>query len=320
MNIAILGAGALGSILAAHLARGGEEVVLLARGARADYLRQHGVRLTGLADFTQAVPVVTNPRDVKSADVLIVTVKTYDTETALEGVSHIDAGCVLSIQNGIYKNEQLQRCFGAHRTLGAIAVFSGEVMQDGVARFTINEGFYIGETPAGDSPRVEGLVAALNRSGIRSFASSQIRSAEWSKFVIFAGAMVLAALTRLETYKALKDTDLAYLRVILQNEMAELAGRLGIPLLDLGTMRVKTQTSIPVEEAVAQVVRDGEAMEDRGATTHKVSTLQDLERGRRIEVEETLGYAVRKGQELGLSMPNVEFSYRLLSGINRYLK
>ena len=79
MKIVILGAGALGSIIGGHLARAGEEVTLIARGLRAVYVQQHGITLTGLADFTVSVAVTTEPQAVREADVLVVAVKTYDT-------------------------------------------------------------------------------------------------------------------------------------------------------------------------------------------------------------------------------------------------
>src|SRR5262245_36396304 len=78
MYIVILGAGALGTVLGAHLARAGEDVTLLARGQRAAYLQEHGATITGLVDFTVPVTVVTDPQQVHAADALIVTVKTYD--------------------------------------------------------------------------------------------------------------------------------------------------------------------------------------------------------------------------------------------------
>jgi 2-dehydropantoate 2-reductase len=112
MNIVILGAGALGTVLGAHLAKAGEEVTLLARGHRAAYLQEHGATLTGLADFTVPVTVVTDPHQVREADVLIVTVKTYDMEAALDSVNYIQVGSVLSIQNGVLKDEQLASIFG----------------------------------------------------------------------------------------------------------------------------------------------------------------------------------------------------------------
>src|SRR5438094_4587117 len=105
MRIVILGAGALGTVLGAHLARAGEDVTLIARGQRAAYLQEHGATITGLVDFTVPVRVVTNPSPTHDADVLIVTVKTYDMESALAAVKHLDVGSVLSIQNGVLKNE-----------------------------------------------------------------------------------------------------------------------------------------------------------------------------------------------------------------------
>src|SRR5215831_20883990 len=86
MKIVILGAGALGTVLGAHLARGGEDVTLIARGQRAVYLQAHGATLTGLVDFTVPVRVVTDPSQVHDADVLMVTVKTYDMGPALQSI------------------------------------------------------------------------------------------------------------------------------------------------------------------------------------------------------------------------------------------
>jgi 2-dehydropantoate 2-reductase len=112
MKVVILGVRALGSIIGGHLARAGEEVTLIARGQRAAYVQQHGLTLTGLADFTVPVAVSTRPQDVRKADVLVVAVKTYDTEAALARVSHLKVGSVLSIQNGVLKDEQLAHTFG----------------------------------------------------------------------------------------------------------------------------------------------------------------------------------------------------------------
>ena len=149
MKIVILGAGALGTVLGAHLARAGEDVTLLARGQRAAYLQEHGATITGLVDFTVPVPVVTDPSQVHNADVLMVTVKTYDMASALASVKHLDVGSVLSIQNGVLKNEQLAQTFGWDKVLGAMAAFSAEVLPTGTVRFTVNQGLYLGSCPRG---------------------------------------------------------------------------------------------------------------------------------------------------------------------------
>lgn len=319
MNIVILGAGALGSIIGGHLARAGAEVTLIARGQRAAYVRQHGLTLTGLADFTVPVAVTTEPQAVREADVLVVAVKTYDTEAALASVSHLKVGSVLSIQNGVLKNEQLAHTFGWDKTLGAAAVLSGEVTPAGPVRFTLNEYFALGELPQGTSARVEALVTALGRTGIRAEAAAQMRTVEWSKYALFMSWMAPAVLTRLETYKFLTHPDTAAIVVQILQETSRLAAWRGIALEDRGPLPVKTLCSMPIPEAVATIRRFGAVMETQ-APAHKLSTLQDLERGRRLEIEETLGYAVRKGLELDVSLPTIETCYRLIAGINQWAR
>src|SRR5262245_64501087 len=98
MKIVIMGAGALGTVMGAHLARAGEDVTLLARGQRAAYLQEHGATITGLVDFTVPVRVVTDPSLVRSADVLIVIVKTYDMAYALRVIKPLQVESVLSLQ------------------------------------------------------------------------------------------------------------------------------------------------------------------------------------------------------------------------------
>src|SRR5215467_3805121 len=136
MHIVILGAGALGTVLGAHLARAGEDVTLIARGQRAAYLQEHGATITGLVDFTVPVCVVTDPSQLHDADALIVTVKTYDMVSALQSVKHLDVGSVLSIQNGVLKNEQLAQTFGWEKVLGAMIIMGAEVLPTGIVRCT----------------------------------------------------------------------------------------------------------------------------------------------------------------------------------------
>lgn len=75
MKVVVLGAGALGSILAGHLARAGEDVTLISRGARAHYLQHHGITITGLVDFTIPCAVVTDPARLSHADVARLTLR-----------------------------------------------------------------------------------------------------------------------------------------------------------------------------------------------------------------------------------------------------
>ncbi len=318
MKVVVLGAGALGSILAGHLARAGEDVTLIARGARAHYLQHNGVTITGLVDFTIPCAVVTDPARLSHADVCVVTVKTYDMISALASMRHLAVSSVLSVQNGVLKNEQLATVFGGEKVLGATAVLSGEVLPAGPVRFTVNQGISIGELPQGISERVTRLVGTLERAGILAEATEQIQAAEWSKFGGWVGWTALAVLTRLETYKFLSDAATAVVGVRLMRETAALATQMGVPLEDNPPFNVKTIAAVSEQQAVEILQETGTMMGSR-APTHRMSGLQDLERGRRLEVEETLGHVVTKAGEQGVPVPTVETCYHLISGLNRFV-
>ncbi len=317
MRIVVLGAGALGSIIAGHLARAGEDVTLIARGERARYLEQNGITITGQSEFNTHCVVASDPSILSEADVLIVAVKTHDTESAISSVDHLNVSSVLSVQNGVVADATISRVFGEANTVGASASFSGEVLADGTVRFTVNGGFYVGELPDGTSERVLELAATLERSGIHSKAVSNIRTVQWSKFVGWLGGMPVAVLTRLESYKFCSDPDSAAICVRLVRETAALADEAGIPLEDSPPFPLKAIISGTEQEAVGKLGEVG-AMLESEAPSHRWSTLQDLERGRYLEVEETLGYVVTEARKKGIPVPTVETCYLLINGINRF--
>jgi 2-dehydropantoate 2-reductase len=277
-------------------------------------VKQSGITITGLSDFTVPVAVVTDPKTVTEADVLVVAVKTYDTDAALKSVGHLTIGSALSIQNGVLKDEQLAHTFGWDTTLGAAAFLSGGVTPDGPVNFTVNEYLVLGELPTGVSPRVRDLAAALVGAGIRAETVADIRSVEWSKYALFMSWMIPAVLTRLPSYKFQVNPETAAVVARLVRETGLLAAKLGIALEDREPLPMKTLYEAPLADAVTAIRRFGGVMQTR-APAHKVSTLQDLEAGRRLEVEETLGYAVRKGAELGIELPALQTCYRLIAAI-----
>jgi 2-dehydropantoate 2-reductase len=319
MNIVILGAGALGTVLGAHLARAGEDVTLIARGHRAAFLQEHGATITGLVDFTIPVRVVTDPQQVHNADVLMVTVKTYDMVSALHSVKHLEIGSVFSIQNGVLKDEQLAQTFGWEKVLGAMAFTGAEVLPTGTVRFTLNQGMYLGELPVGTSARVQTLGDTLERVGIVAHVTPSIQALEWSKYVSWVCSMAPAVLTRLETYKLFQDAQIASIVAAILQEMTQLATARAIVLADLPFFPTQTLSALSVDAMVTQLRQIG----DRWASLmphNKMSILQDVERGKRLEVEETLGYAVQQGAALGIPMPTMDVCYNLIAGINHYLQ
>src|SRR5258708_6353341 len=112
MHFVVIGAGALGSIYAAYLAKGGHQVSLVARGARAAALAKHGIGVVGEGKFTVRCNIVTQPETLREADVVIVAIKTYDMAQALASLGGLKVNTALSVQNGVLKNQQLGEAFG----------------------------------------------------------------------------------------------------------------------------------------------------------------------------------------------------------------
>ncbi|HEV2271596.1 MAG TPA: 2-dehydropantoate 2-reductase [Steroidobacteraceae bacterium] len=316
-EFAILGAGAIGSILAAHLARAGHTVTVIARGDRARAVERDGLRVKGLADFSARVGVVVDPSKLQAADTLIVAMKTPGTESALERLQHVRVGVALSIQNGVLKNELLARAFGVDRVLGALADTSGELLPSGEVLFTRNVNLPIGELTGGITERARHLAGMIDAAGVRSTAVADIVSMEWSKFTVWLGMMSMAVTTRSASWRYLTDADCAQVLVRLVREVAAIATAQGIALVDgAASTSLRTILDAPEPEAVAAVRGAGEQMRSR-APGHRMSALQDLEAGRPLEVEETFGYAVRKARELGLSLPLLDSFHHLVSAIDR---
>ena len=318
MKVVVLGAGAIGSIVAGHLARAGEDVTLVARGDRAAYLRENGITVTGVAEFNSPCSITTDPQELSQADVLIVAVKTHDMEAAIASVAHVRFSSALSVQNGVQANEQLAQVFGKANTVGSMAFFSGEMSSNGHVRFTLNGGFSVGELPEGSSDRVRDLAAMLQGSGIKSEAVANILTHQWSKFVAWAALTPVAVLTRLASYRFLSDDGCALICARVMRQVATIDENERLPLENSGPFPVKAVVTGSEAEAVSALMELG-AFFEANAPEHRMSALQDLEHGRRLEIDETLGYAVTEARRLGIPAPALEMCYSLLTGINRYL-
>jgi 2-dehydropantoate 2-reductase len=314
MNTVIIGGGALGGILAAHLHRAGEHVALVAREPRASVLSKKGIRIAGLNNFTAKVPVYTDSSAANDADLVIIALKSHQSGAVVRELRPKRGAVALSVQNGVLKNEELASVFGASNVLGAIALVSGEVMTDGSIQFTNNDPILLGGLGRDSSLRSEQIVATFRKAGIAAEVSDDIRALEWSKFTMFVPLFCGAIITRQETYRFLRNADSARVIAALSREMAQLASAEGV-LLQPGTgLSAAAMARVDFETAVG-MVRDVGAYYEQKAPCHKVSGLQDLERGRQTEVEETVGFALRRSEELGLDLATLRTCYQLCCAI-----
>jgi len=312
LRFAILGAGALGTILGAHLSRAGHEVVMIARGERARVLQRQGLVLNGLSDIKARPNVIDDPAKLLDTDTLIIATKAIDSARSLDTLKHLRLENALSVQNGVLKNELLARVFGFSRVLGAMADFSGELLANGEVKFTRNVCLHLGEEKGGASARAENLAALIDSAGVRCAAASNIRTREWSKYAGWIAQFPLAVLTRQITWKFLMEERSAMVIVRIVREAAALAAAMNIELLDMPPLPVPSIVHGSDAQAIEIVRGIGQKFLDT-SPEHRMSAQQDVLRGSRLEYEETLGYALAKARELGVPMPTLDICYRIVS-------
>lgn len=323
MHVVILGAGALGILLSAHLVRAGHRVQLVARGARGAALAADGLNVKGLVEFTARCEIVTDPATPIAPDLFINTVKTQDSVPALASLTRLEPATVFSVQNGVVKEAELIARFGASRVIGAMADFSGEVMDDGAVLFTRNIFLHLGNLQSaasdGVSPaEVASIVTAIHASGINARVAPDIESVIWSKYTGWLALFLMSVLTRRYTGAYLQDSGVALVVARLVREAAQLPAALKVTLQDISPMPVLSLSTDSEAAAQARVQEVGARMFAQ-APLHRLSALQDLLRGKRLEVEETVGHACREAAARGLAVPTLDTCYRIAAGINRGL-
>ena len=289
---------------------------MLARGQRADHIRVAGLRITGLADLVIPVTVIIDPALLRSAATLIVATKTPGTDAALERLRHVELDVALSIQNGPMKNDLLAQVFGESRVLGALANTSCELLPTGEVIFTRNVNILLGELGGALSARAQRVAGTIDAAGVRATAVANIRSLEWSKFAAWVGMMVLSVTTRTVTWRYLSDPGSARVLVRLVREIGALMQALRIDITDQSVLPVATLCRVSEDEAVATLIRVGREFE-LTAPGHRMSSLQDFEAGRALEIHETLGYALHQAARCGVTVPQIDTFYQLVAALDR---
>ena len=316
MQFTIVGAGALGSILGAHLIAAGHAVTLVARGARAVQLKEQGLRLRGLREFDLPCQVAAPGDAVATPGVLIYTVKTYQMDEALAALGSLRPDAAFSVANGVMKNEQLTAVYGRERVLGCMANVSGELLASGEVIFTRNVRMPIGPLPGYGGPAAASIASAIDAAGVITPTVDDIESAEWSKFAGWLAMFTLAVIARTSTGVYLENAGLAAVGVKLVKEAVALARARGITLVDQSPLPVVSVADAVSQAAAVEMLRDIGRTLIAQAPTHRMSALQDFDAGRRLEVHETLGYAQREAQRLAVPVPTINLCYELVAGLD----
>ncbi len=274
---AVFGAGAVGSYYGGLLARAGVAVTLIGRPAHVDAIRRHGLRLiTAASDERIAVAATTDPAAVADADVVLVCVKSGDTEAAAAEIApHLRPDAVvLSLQNGVDNAARMARALG--RPVVPVVVYvavglngPGVVQHHGRGDLVL--------APFPQAP-------ALAHAGIPATLSDAVPQALWTKLVVNCAYNALSAITARPYGWLWAQTGVPELLQAVVRECVAVAAADGIAL--------------DVAALDAEVQRIAATM-----ATQLSSTARDLLRGHRTEIDHLNGYVVARAQAHGLAAP-----------------
>lgn len=201
MRITIMGAGGVGGYFGAKLAQSGCEVNFVARGAHLACMRLNGMRVESQLGeiYLPAVHASDDPAAFGAPDYVFLCVKLWDTDASLRALAKVMAPqtAILSLQNGVQKDDLLLKTLGAKAVMGGVAYIGAEIARPGVIRHTgTMQKLLFGEFDGSRSERAAALLEACTRAGIDAEISADVRRAIWEKFVFIVGLSAVTSATR----------------------------------------------------------------------------------------------------------------------------
>jgi 2-dehydropantoate 2-reductase len=298
-RVCIAGAGVIGSLFAAYLARVTDVTALTRREEHARALNEHGLRVSGRGDFTSRVTAATTPDQLPEPDLVIVASKGGDVEPiATQLAGHWPNATLMTVQNGIGADEIVAR-HGAWPLLTAVTFMSGTRHADTHVEYVLDTATWIGPSRGTTPDDARAVAALIESSGLKAEAFDDLSPAQWSKLIFNATVNTVAALTGLRHdphFAALNEPhDLGFLVRNLMDEGKAVAAAAGVTL-----------DEDPWDMNVWATQR---------GHRHAPSMLEDVQARRLTEVDMITGSLVREAHRLDVPVPLHEAMYSLIKGV-----
>src|SRR5688572_1912981 len=298
MRIAVMAAGALGGYFGARMAAAGHDVFFIARGANLEAIKTNGLTIESVhGDLHLPKPNVTDdPAAIGPVDIVLFTVKLWDTEAAAgQALPLVGPDTrVITLQNGVDSAERIAPILGADNMVAGSAHIATVISAPGVVTHTSKFARMVcGRTDGKPDARLRAFADAAQAAGIDIALSETIESDRWKKFVFLVGLSGATGAIRKPLGPILQDPDTRAFFHSLMREVVAVGQARGVSLpADFADDRMRfAETSPP---------------------TFKASLLHDLERGNRLELDWLAGKVVELGRLLGVPTPANEAVYAVL--------
>ena len=308
MKVCIVGAGAIGGLLGARLADAGHAVSLVARGAHLAAIRDRGLAIRNDAGVRSTrLPAAADPADFGPQDVVVIALKAHSIGPMLPRIAALltpDTAVVTAI-NGIPwwyfcraggsfdglpvecldPGGEMVRAIDPKHLVGCVVHGSAEVVAPGVVHHTSVGAFILGEIDGRVTPRVAALAAAIESAGLKAPVTARIRDDLWTKLVGNTSYNPVATLTGALMSDINANPGLIEL---IRRMMLE-----GIAVAEAHGCRM----TVSLDERFALARKLGDV---------KVSMLQDLERGRPLEIDAIVTAVSELGRKVGVPTPTID--------------
>ena len=295
-RVCVAGAGSIGSLLAAHLARVTEVSVLTRRADHAQALERDGLRVSGRSDFVARLTAADDPGALPPVDLVILACKGTDLESLAARIEGQFAGAtVMTVQNGLGA-EEVVAAHGDWPLLSAVTFMSGTRHSDAHVEYVLDTATWIGPfrgTTGDDARAVAELIAS---SGLKAVGFDDLRPAQWSKLIFNATVNGVAALTEL-------PHDFHFAEI-------EHQGDLGLLVRDLVDEGKATAAAAGIE--LDEDPWEMNVLATQRGHRHYPSMLEDVEAHRPTEVESINGSLIRAAGRHGVAVPLHTAVYRLV--------
>lgn len=318
-SVAVLGAGALGSLYGVWMYRAGFDVTLVARASHVKAIETDGLQV-GSSGARESVPIraVSAPDLVGDVDLLVLACKSFDSKEILDTWSGTPT-FAFSIQNGVGQSAELVNRYGA-AAVGAVSMVGATMSLPGEIQHTFGGATYLGDLATSTTGSAKAIGQALS-SGIEVVVTTDIKSMQWSKAVLAVAAMGVVGLTRQRYHKVFLDPGSRAVFLALVREAALVAVADGAELVDLpGPLGVASLLSLDDVEAMIRLEKIGIEMVDSGATNIRVSILQAIDRNRPLEVEAVFTDVISVARLHEVNVPLIENVTRLLNSVNSTIR
>lgn len=304
MRICVVGCGAVGSLFAAHLAKAGECEVWAYDlwKEHVDAIQQHGLRLSGAADFTARLNATVDAAAIPRCDYGIVATKAIHTRSAIAHAARVfdENSAVCSVQNGV-GNEEIIAEYVKYVIRGTTFP-AGHPVAPGHVGYDIKGDTWVGPFEPTNTPmeKVEELAGLMTRSGMNTIALKDARGAQWTKLIFNASTNPVGALTLLHHGAATRFAPTGQLFYDLISEGEAVAKKSGIELHGDPRQLVQKGANAPGK--------------------HRASMLQDVMAKRQTEVDFMNGAIVQWGEKVGVPTPLNKALWELIKGLEHSWK